>query len=101
MEVASRSQTQLVFPDLTKAQSAVQRVFAVLDRKSEIDPSAEGAAHPLDTEQSRCCVAALPAWSETCHQREVATCNLAPSHGSPRVRGGVLCIYNKVRLTLL
>ena len=45
MEVAPCSQTQLAFPDLTKAQSAVQRVFAVLDRKSEIDPSAEGAAH--------------------------------------------------------
>ena len=41
-------QTQLAFPDLTKAQSAVQRVFAVLDRKSEIDPSAEGTAHSLD-----------------------------------------------------
>ena len=37
-----RSQTQLAFPDLAKAQSAVQRVFGVLDRKSKIDPSAEG-----------------------------------------------------------
>ena len=46
--VSSCSQTQLAFPDLTKAQSAVQRVFAVLDRKSEIDPIAEGVAHPLD-----------------------------------------------------
>ncbi|KAK9846492.1 hypothetical protein WJX81_005240 [Elliptochloris bilobata] len=35
-------QAQLAFPDLTKAQSAVQRVFGVLDRHSKIDPSAEG-----------------------------------------------------------
>lgn len=36
------SQTQLAFPDLTRAQSAVQRVFEVLDRRSKIDPAADG-----------------------------------------------------------
>jgi hypothetical protein len=42
MCLCPRRQAQLAFPDMAKAQSAVQRVFAVLDRHSKIDPSAAG-----------------------------------------------------------
>lgn len=37
------SQAQMAFPDITKAKSSITRVFAVIDRKSSIDPeSSEG-----------------------------------------------------------
>lgn len=38
-------QAQLAFPDVTKAKSATQRVFAVMDRVSAID-SADPSGQP-------------------------------------------------------
>jgi len=84
-------QVQLAFPDLTRAQSAVLRVFAVLDRASKIDPGAAGAL----AARGHAALGGRTACMPVLEQMQPRPCGRAHARhrqGPPRAGGRPLCL---------
>ena len=84
-------QVQLAFPDLTRAQSAVLRVFAVLDRASKIDPGAAGALAARGHAALGGRTACMPVL-EQMRSRPCGRAHARHRQGLPRAGGRPLCL---------